>query len=98
MAQRTATRPPAEPTPRQRGLLRSTGTRALGLWLLLVLVAAACVLSVVVGARSIGLGTVWQALTDSSTPGDDTIVVRQLRVPRTVLGLLVGLASASPAR
>ncbi len=92
MAQHTATRPSAGATPGRRGLLRSTGTRALGLWLLLVLVAVACVLSIAVGTRSIGLGTVWQALTDASTPGDDTIVVRQLRVPRTVLGLLVGLA------
>ena len=92
MAQRTAIRPVGEASPGQHGLLRSAGTRALGLWLLLVLVAVACLLSVAVGTRSIGLGTVWQALTDASTPGDDTIVVRQLRVPRTVLGLLVGLA------
>jgi iron complex transport system permease protein len=92
VAQRTATRPaPAAAAPR-RGLLRGAGSRALGLWLLLLLAIAACALSTAVGTRSIGLGTVWQALTDSSTPGDEAVIVRQLRVPRTLLGVLAGLA------
>ena len=92
MAQRTATRPDAvAPAPR-RGALRGAGSRTLGLWLLLVLVVAVCALSITVGTRPIGLGTVWHALTDSSTPGDETVIVRHLRVPRTLLGLLVGLS------
>lgn len=92
MALRTASRPATAATPSPRGRLRGTGTRVLGLWLLLLLLAGVCLLSIAVGTRSIGLGTVWQALTDPATPGDDAIVVRQLRVPRTALGLLVGLA------
>jgi iron complex transport system permease protein len=92
VAQRTATGPDAvAPTPR-RGLLGGAGSRTLGLWLLLVLVVAVCALSITVGTRPIGLGTVWHALTDSSSPGDETVIVRQLRVPRTLLGLLVGLS------
>ncbi|WP_222264704.1 FecCD family ABC transporter permease [Modestobacter marinus] len=92
MAQRTATRPvPAADRPRG-GLLRGGVSRTAGLWLLVLLVLAACALSIAVGTRSIGLGTVWQALTDSSVPGDDAIIVRELRVPRTLLGLLAGTA------
>ena len=95
MAQRTAAVPTGtagdEAAPR-RGLLHGAGTRTLGLWLLVVLVVAACALSITVGTRPIDLGTVWRALTDGSTPGDETVIVRQLRVPRTALGLLAGLA------
>ncbi|WP_138758474.1 FecCD family ABC transporter permease [Modestobacter altitudinis] len=92
MAQRTATRPPAAAHAARDGLLRGGGSRLLGLWLLLVLTVAVCALSIAVGTRSIGLGTVWHALLDGSTPGDETVIVRQLRVPRTLLGLLAGLS------
>ncbi|MGY1856489.1 FecCD family ABC transporter permease [Modestobacter sp. SYSU DS0290] len=93
MAQRTATAAPqtAAEEPR-RGLLRGAFTRTLGLWLLLALALVACVLSITVGTRPIGLGTVWQALTDASTPGDEALIIRELRVPRTLLGVLAGVA------
>ncbi|OMQ14405.1 iron ABC transporter permease, partial [Modestobacter sp. VKM Ac-2676] len=52
----------------------------------------ACFLSITVGTRSIGLGTVWQALTDAATPGDEALIIRELRVPRTLLGVLAGAA------
>nr|WP_221203861.1 iron ABC transporter permease [Modestobacter versicolor] len=73
-------------------MLRGAGSRVLGLWLLVALVVLTCALSIAVGTRSIGLGTVWQALVDGSTPGDETVIVRELRVPRTLLGLLAGLS------
>jgi iron complex transport system permease protein len=92
VAQRTATRPDGEAQAPRGGLLGGTVPRLLGLWLLVALVVAVCALSVAVGTRSIGLGTVWQALIDSSTPGDETVIIRELRVPRTLLGLLAGLA------
>ena len=41
--------------------------------------------------RSIPVGTVWQALLDSDGSTDHQIV-RELRVPRTLLGLGVGVA------
>lgn len=61
---------------------------------LLVLVAAlvlACVASVALGARPVPLGAVWRALV---APGDSEydIIVRSLRLPRTMLGVLVGMA------
>jgi iron complex transport system permease protein len=66
--------------------------RLLGLGLLLVLVVGAALASIAVGSRPIGLGNVWSALTDPSLATDDAVVVRGLRIPRTVLGLLVGAA------
>src|SRR3712207_2166030 len=68
-------------------------TRRLGtLVLLLVLVAATALASIAVGTRSIGLGDVWRSLLDPALSTEDAVVVRQLRVPRTALGLMVGLA------
>jgi ABC-type Fe3+-siderophore transport system permease subunit len=66
--------------------------RLLALLALLALLVAACLASVAVGTRSMGLGEVWQALLDSGLTSEEAVIVRQLRVPRTVLGLVVGLA------
>jgi len=77
---------------RRRGLLRGPATRIGGLWLLLALVVVVCALSIAVGSRSIDLGTVWRALTDPGFTGDDAVVIRELRIPRTLLGVLVGLS------
>ena len=66
--------------------------RILGLALLLVLVVVAALASIAVGTRSIGLGEVWRSLIDGDLSTDAAVIVRQLRVPRTALGLLVGLA------
>ncbi len=60
--------------------------------LLVVLVAAAALLSVAVGTRTIGPSAIWTALLDGSLGSEEAVIVRQLRVPRTVVGLLAGLA------
>ena len=73
----------------------AVGTRSrriLGLALLLVLVVVAALASIAVGTRSIGLGELWRSLVDRDLSTDAAVIVRQLRVPRTALGLLVGLA------
>ncbi|WP_436774408.1 FecCD family ABC transporter permease [Yinghuangia sp. YIM S09857] len=55
------------------------------------LLAVVCGLSLALGARSIPLGDVWRALVDPA--GRDTdLTVREIRVPRTVLGICVGAA------
>ncbi|MDX3231598.1 FecCD family ABC transporter permease [Streptomyces sp. ME19-01-6] len=78
----TATAPP----PGRRAARRAAGLAA-SLGVLLVVVAA----SVAIGAKPIPLGEVWHGLFHYS--GSDTdVVVRDVRVPRTVLGLLVGVA------
>ncbi|MEW2291374.1 iron ABC transporter permease [Streptomyces sp. NPDC006743] len=64
-------------------------------WLLAgtVMLLGAVLLSLAVGSRQIAPATVFQALLHGGT-GDDAQVVRALRVPRTVLGVLVGVALA----
>ncbi|KHL14201.1 UNVERIFIED_CONTAM: hypothetical protein LK11_27870 [Mumia flava] len=58
---------------------------------LVVLVVASCVLSVLVGSGDLGPGRAWQVLwrDDGS---DAALILRELRVPRTVVALLVGVA------
>ncbi|MFT3854942.1 MAG: iron chelate uptake ABC transporter family permease subunit [Ilumatobacteraceae bacterium] len=62
---------------------------AIGLAVCVVLLAVVCCLSLAVGSRSIPLGTVWRSFTgyDGSR---DHLIIRQLRQPRTLIGLLAG--------
>jgi iron complex transport system permease protein len=65
--------------------------RLLGLLALLVALVLVCLASLAFGSRFIPFDVQWSALTTHlDTP--DAIVVRSLRVPRTLLGILVGLA------
>ncbi|MFD7720043.1 FecCD family ABC transporter permease [Streptomyces sp. NPDC059814] len=57
----------------------------------LALLLVVAVLSVMVGARPIAPGTVWDALFHFDN-SDEHVMVRELRVPRTVTGLVVGAA------
>lgn len=78
----------AEPTaaPRKRHSVRAAGLLvAVGVLLLV------CVASIAVGAKAMPLGDVWHGLFDNSGTDND-VVVAELRVPRTLLGLLVGAA------
>jgi iron complex transport system permease protein len=65
--------------------------RGAGLLLAVVVLALVCLLSVAVGARTIAPATVWDAFAHYAGT-DDQSVVRDLRVPRTLLGLLAGVA------
>jgi iron complex transport system permease protein len=83
------------PTPAsegRRGLIRHRSTRALGLVACLVVLAAVTGASIAFGSKSIGLGTVWQALVDFDATNNDHVIIRSLRLPRTFVGLLVGSA------
>ncbi|MER5732907.1 iron chelate uptake ABC transporter family permease subunit [Streptomyces sp. NPDC002138] len=74
---------PAAPRPRH-------AARAAGLLAALGLLALIALASVAVGAKQMPLDQVWHGLFHyAGTPAD--VVVRDLRVPRTVLGLMVGL-------
>ncbi len=58
-------------------------------WVLLGLAAIAAIIAgVSVGAVAISPGRVWQALLHVSAP--DAAIIRQLRVPRALLGFMVG--------
>ncbi|MFD5729879.1 MULTISPECIES: FecCD family ABC transporter permease [unclassified Streptomyces] len=50
-----------------------------------------CLASIGIGAKALPLSDVWHGLFHYAGSGDD-VLVRQVRVPRTVLGLLVGAA------
>ncbi|MEO3792519.1 iron ABC transporter permease [Nonomuraea sp. B10E15] len=70
------------------------GVRHRRLTVLIVLVASvlvAVVLSVTVGSKSVPVTDAWHALT-APTGTENDIVIRALRVPRTVLGVLAGVA------
>jgi iron complex transport system permease protein len=58
---------------------------------LAVALVVSCLASVAVGAKDIPLDAVWHALT-TPTGTEDDVIVLQLRLPRTLFGLLVGAA------
>ncbi|MFJ2720911.1 FecCD family ABC transporter permease [Streptomyces sp. NPDC087437] len=64
-------------------------------WLVttLLLLLLAVLLSLAVGSRPVAPSVVWDALLHGGT-GADAQVVRSLRVPRTVIGVMVGAALA----
>src|SRR3954466_7942735 len=68
----------------------TVGLRLPGLFVSALLLVLALVLSVGVGARSLSVSDVWHGLTDPASPA--YTVVHRMRLPRTVLGLLVGTA------
>ncbi|SES40362.1 iron complex transport system permease protein [Actinokineospora terrae] len=70
---------------------RTTSVRLLGLIGALVVLAAVCVSSMVVGAEHIDAGTVWRLLWHDDG-SEIAYIVRELRFPRTVIGLFVGVA------
>ncbi|WP_431974432.1 FecCD family ABC transporter permease [Micromonospora haikouensis] len=76
-------------TPTTRGL----GRRAAVTLGAAVVLALAVLASFALGSRPLAPGAVWHALV-APDGGDATTIVRELRLPRTALGLLVGLALA----
>lgn len=75
----------ASTAPPRRARRRAVGLLATGVLLVVVLAA-----SVAVGARDLALTEVLRGLTDPQA--DSYTVVREMRLPRTVLGLLTGAA------
>jgi iron complex transport system permease protein len=71
----------------KRGISRSAGLAAL-----LGLVVVAALASVAIGAKAIALRTVLDALVAYRPAIEDHLIVHELRIPRTVLGLCVGAA------
>lgn len=81
----------ARPRKASGGRMKGCSLRAAGLLLALGVLGMTIVLSIAVGAKSIPPGAVWHALWHAGG-SPDAIVVRQLRLPRTLLGLEVGAA------
>ncbi|HET6860602.1 MAG TPA: iron chelate uptake ABC transporter family permease subunit, partial [Streptomyces sp.] len=75
-----------DPAPRRRHAMRAGGL-LLSLGVLVLVVIA----SIAIGAKPVPLDDVWHALFHATGAGND-VIVRDVRVPRTVLGVLVGAA------
>ena len=76
----------------QRPQHRSRAVLATGLVLLAGVLVVVCFFSITLGARGVGLPEIWKAFTDYDPSSAAESVVRELRVPRTLIGLLVGAA------
>lgn len=74
------------------GLARTNAVRLVALVIAVVLLGAVTVLSIAVGARAISLGTVGEALWSYDANNIEHLAIRELRIPRTVVGLIVGPA------
>jgi iron complex transport system permease protein len=72
--------------------MRTSVTKASGLVVLAAVLAVVAFLSVTQGSRSIDLADVLRALGDLGGDSIDSTVTLELRVPRTLLGILAGAA------
>ena len=73
------------------GVAATNAERAGWLLVWIAVLAVMCVLSIVIGTKHLALGTIWDAFVHPGGSGDHAII-RELRVPRTLLGVLVGVA------
>ncbi|RZU20143.1 iron complex transport system permease protein [Kribbella rubisoli] len=80
----------AAPARPQRRARRTT--LVLGLIGCLVLLILVMLLSIAIGSKQIPLSTVIDALRHYNESNTDHVIVRSLRVPRTLIGLMVGAA------
>jgi len=51
-----------------------------------------CFFSITMGTRAVTLGTIWDAFADFDPSSTSETVIREMRVPRTLLGVTVGAA------
>ena len=75
-----------------RGVARGNVARSTGLVVAVAVLTVAVMLSIGVGARPIAAPTIWDALWSYDDALDEHVMVAELRVPRTVTGLVVGPA------
>jgi iron complex transport system permease protein len=76
----------------QRPQQRSRTTLATGLLLLAAALVVVCFFSITMGARGVGPATIWKAFDDYDPSVASETVIRELRVPRTLIGLFAGAA------
>jgi iron complex transport system permease protein len=72
--------------------MRSASLRSFGLIVLLVVLAATALCSLAFGSKEIAFHDVVDALFHYDPTSNDHLIIRTLRVPRTITGLLVGIA------
>lgn len=74
------------------GLARTNALRLGALTVAVALLAVVTMLSVGVGARTISWATIWEALWSYDRANIDHLAIHESRIPRTVVGLIVGPA------
>ncbi|PRZ41516.1 iron complex transport system permease protein [Antricoccus suffuscus] len=74
---------------RPAGVAGTNSRRLIGLLIALAALALVSLVSIAVGSKAIPLGTVWDAIFGSSS-GDASVIIWDLRVPRTLVGIAVG--------
>ena len=72
--------------------MRGAAPRTLGLVLAVAALVGLVIVSIAVGSKPIAVGTVLDAFTHYDATVDDQQIVRSLRLPRTEIGLLAGMA------
>ncbi len=71
---------------------RSSAALSVGFVLLIAALAVVCFFSITLGARGVGPATIWKAFTDYDPTVAAETVIRELRVPRTLIGIFAGAA------
>ena len=89
---RPLARPLARRAAERRGILTSGWTRGGGLLVALAVLVVVVFASLAYGSKPIPLGTVWDAFWDYDGSLNDHLIVRSSRIPRTIIGLAVGIA------
>jgi iron complex transport system permease protein len=72
-------------------LARGGPSRGFALLVALAVLAVAAMASIAIGAKNIDVSTVWDALWHARNT-DNYVIVRSLRVPRTIIAMVVGAA------
>lgn len=72
-------------------LVSTNSRRTAGLLVCLAVLGVVLLLSIAVGSKTVPFGTVVDALVNYDD-SNDHVIIRDLRLPRTLLGLLVGMA------
>jgi len=74
-----------------RGVARRDGARYAGLLVAILILTGCVAASLMIGSKAIDASVVWSALLGHPA-GDDGSIVLELRLPRTIVGVLVGVA------
>jgi iron complex transport system permease protein len=78
---------PSGPKPKRGGITLGTG-----IVILLGLVVVAALASIAIGAKSMPWSHAWDAVFHYDATQEDHLIVRELRMPRTVLAMMIGAA------
>lgn len=78
--------------PPRRGLVRSTSFRSILLLMLVAALAMTLLASIAYGSKEIPFSVVLDGIFDFDKTNPDHLIIRSLRLPRTIVGALVGTA------